>query len=437
MKKTLIMRMVFLLMAKALLGFFLVFIFLESGLRITKHVFLFLQEHRNEARMFKKSAYRILCLGESTTAVGGEDSYPSQLENILNRSNTDVQFCVINKGMPAANSTVIVNLLEEYLVRYNPHMVIAMMGVNDLLAGQGNEFFSPVKKVTFFTELKTYKLARILWLRITKSPDSLERYPRTYQELENNHRKTIEMHPGDQKAYIYLGRCYMDDSQYNRAETFFKKAIEINPANNEPYLNLGQCYRNQSRYDEAEAMFKKALAIKPEDINGYIDLAWCYELQAKHEQAEELFRKIKLMSPKSEKIFGKLAVYHQEQGRYNLADEYFKIAARLRSVSQNPMTRTNYRRLKQLVTQKGIKLVCAQYPMRDAGPLKEMLKPYGAGVVIVDNEKVFKDALTKCKYREYFTDDFGGEFGHGTSLGNRILAENIANCVLNNFFDRK
>jgi tetratricopeptide (TPR) repeat protein len=348
-----------------------------------------------------------------------------------------VQFYVINKGMPATNSTVIVDLLEGYLARYNPHMVIVMMGVNDSLVGRGNEFFLPIENVTFFTELKTYKLARMLWLRIAKSPDSLERYPRTYQELENNHRKTIEMHPGDQKAYIYMGRCYMDDSQYDRAETFFKKAIEINPANNDPYLDLGRCYRNQSRYDQAEAMFKKALAIKPEDIDGYIDLAWCYELQVKHEQAEGLFRKIKLMSPKSEKIFGKLAVCYQEQGRYDLADEYFKIAARLRSESQNPMTRVNYRRLRQLVTQKGIKLVCVQYPMRGAGPLKEMLKPYGAGVVIVDNEKVFKDVLTKRKYSEYFTDDFGGEFGHGTSLGNRILAENIANCVLKQFFDRE
>ena len=56
----------------------------ELGLRLGGVVFLSLQEYRNVRSIMGKGEYRIMCIGESTTAFGGEDSYPAQLEKILN-----------------------------------------------------------------------------------------------------------------------------------------------------------------------------------------------------------------------------------------------------------------------------------------------------------------------------------------------------------------
>jgi hypothetical protein len=54
----------------------------------------------------------------------------------------------------------------------------------------------------------------------------------------------------------------------------------------------------------------------------------------------------------------------------------------------------------------------------------------------VDNEKIFRDAVKKDKSSIYFNDMFGGDFGHCTDKGNRLLAENIANAILKEVFNR-
>ena len=56
--------------------------------------------------------------------------------------------------------------------------------------------------------------------------------------------------------------------------------------------------------------------------------------------------------------------------------------------------------------------------------------------MFVDNEKVFKEAIRKSSYREYFSDLFAGDFGHCTPKGYGLLAKNIASVVLNRVFGK-
>lgn len=81
-------------------GLFLSLVILEIALRFGGFMFLFLQEHRNIASIRQKGEYRIMCLGESTTALGDKNSYPSQLEEVLNQRSQKIKFSVINKGTP-------------------------------------------------------------------------------------------------------------------------------------------------------------------------------------------------------------------------------------------------------------------------------------------------------------------------------------------------
>lgn len=103
----------------SIFGLFLTVVLLEAGLRIGGFVYLSLQEYRNRISLKQKGRYRILCLGESTTA-GGKESYPGQLEEILNQQNTRMQFSVINKGMSGLTTGVIVAQLEDNLDKYTP-----------------------------------------------------------------------------------------------------------------------------------------------------------------------------------------------------------------------------------------------------------------------------------------------------------------------------
>ena len=64
-------------------GVCLAFVLLEGGLRFAGFIYLKVQEHQNQVALRHKDSVRILCIGESTTAVGGSDSYPRQLEDVL------------------------------------------------------------------------------------------------------------------------------------------------------------------------------------------------------------------------------------------------------------------------------------------------------------------------------------------------------------------
>lgn len=102
----------------------------------------------------------------------------------------------------------------------------------------------------------------------------------------------------------------------------------------------------------------------------------------------------------------------------------------------NPVTVNNYRKLKEILDKRGIRLVCVQYPMRSIWPLKKIFKGQQENITFVDNEKIFKDAIKTGGSRTYFRDMFVGDFGHCTDKGNWLLAENIANVILREVFHR-
>jgi tetratricopeptide (TPR) repeat protein len=179
-----------------------------------------------------------------------------------------------------------------------------------------------------------------------------------------------------------------------QTEESYKKAIEFNPKDNRAYIELGQIYRNQGKYSQSEESYKKAIEFNPEN----------------------------------DKLYAGLAVTYKETGRYESAQECYKKANELRLEYYNPVTRHNYLRLKEILDKRGIKLVCVQYPVRSAESLRK---------IFVDNERVFKEASNKKSYKEYFIDIFGGDFGHCTYKGNRLLAENIANVILKECFNRR
>jgi hypothetical protein len=102
----------------------------------------------------------------------------------------------------------------------------------------------------------------------------------------------------------------------------------------------------------------------------------------------------------------------------------------------HPETVKNYRKLLQAATKYQFDVVAVQYPVRPVAPLQELIEqvhqPRNSPieVVVVDNSDVFHRALQTLPYDELFTDNFGGDFGHATREGNRLLSQNIEQAVL-------
>lgn len=472
------------------LGVFLFLVSLEIGLRAYGALFLYSQEFRNISSITQKGSYRIMCLGESTTVLGfGEDSYPIQLEKILNQSNIGIRFSVINKGVVGVDTSAILEHLGENLNKYKPDMVVTMMGVNDMntnLLGGGNIIAQRVR--IFLKDLRVYKLANLLWSHIAAKKDALERDKQFYfslnrefinkamkaktrdfktslflarfyrseknfPEAEKLYKEAIALRPGKGRIYQEVGWLYEDNGNYLKTEELLKKAIQVDPRNYRTYLDLGWFYRSRENYSQAEAMFKKAIELNPKEEMVYIELSWLYNCQGKSLQAEDAFKKaLKLTLSKRRKTLG-LGVFYEngiqnyqtaigglgalytEMNNHEYAREYYRKADELRLKYLNPVTRYNYRKLKETLDKKNITLVCAQYPVRSVELLKKIFEGE-TGVVFVDNEKIFKDMIKKEGYNEYFNDLFAGDFGHCTLKGNRLLAGNIARVILKECFNK-
>lgn len=535
---------------------FLSLLILEIGLRLGGFIFLVLQERRNLYSIERKGNCLIMCLGESTTALGGEDSYPSQLEEVLNARNIGIKFSVINKGVPAIHTTAIVANLIDNLNRYKPNIVITMMGINDQIVYlQDQDMKSVSGKTMFLKQLRIYKLGQFILLHIKAKIKEINTYrkeksgkgsvllsnlffglrdcyaeqdnciqkeislkkslklnPRDYEayislgwlyenqekftladeafkkaiaiyplsddaylglgfcyshqerfsEAEELWRRGLEINPRSCQLYLALGNCYNYQAKREQAEESFRKVLDINPKNEEAYLGLGWTYESQKKNDQAEEFFKKALELNPNNYSSCVDigllystkgkdaqaevllkralelnpgdervcvnLGWCYKRQKRYAEAEEAFKKVLETNPKNDKASGGLAELYEEMGKFESAKEYRQKADVARIKYYNHTVSISYLKLKEILDQRGVKYVCVQYPNRSVEPLKKIFEGQ-KNVVFVDNEGVFREAIKKDGFEEYFSDAFAGDFGHCTRKGNRILAENIANII--------
>ena len=176
-------------------------------------------------------------------------------------------------------------------------------------------------------------------------------------------------------------------------------------------------------------------------MRAYIGLGLGYQARGKFPQAEDAFKKaIDLFKkaidcPENDRAYGAISVLYEEIGKPELAKEYAKKVDRFRLEYYNFITVNNYRKLKEILTKRGIKLVCVQYPMRSTDPLKKIFGK-DEGVIFVDNKTIFKEMVKRSGLKEVFLDMFGGDFGHCTQKGNKLLATNIADVILKEVFNK-
>ncbi|MFH0984776.1 MAG: tetratricopeptide repeat protein [Candidatus Omnitrophota bacterium] len=449
---------------------------------------MFFQESQN-LRSLRAHGYRILCLGESTTA----GTYPSFLEEELNRRGQGIPFSVIDKGIPSTNTDVILAQLEANLDKYKPDLVVTMMGINDQGKHMPPEVKSSSRFVRWLFSLRVVKLVRSLGLHLTEKIKKTNEVKPPVVQTPASQEPAVEVPREKLKDFGLRGtqellgvsggpysvdelKCLSDgwkalsDGDLGGSEKAFNKVLAKNPKNAQAYYGLSWVHRNGTHEDQIEGLLLKVIELMPYDVAGYRSLGDQYLSEKKYEQAEAAYKKAELLGNKNKESSGDMGIVtmalvhiYMAQKRYADAEQALKkfLAAnptndlchrrlilfyhetgrheeaaacenKERSLDKdfyNVVTVTNYRRLKAILDSRKIKLVCAQYPMRNISVLKEIFADRD-GVFFVDNEKPFKTAVAGGRLHEYFFDMFGGDFGHCTKLGNKLLAEQIADVVL-------
>ena len=524
MSQTTIRQKIFLLGA----GVLCALIFLEMILRAGGFIFSWRQDFTNQKALSENhEEFRILCIGESTTALGMDNSYPSQLEEILNHQGINKRFKVINKGLIAKTSVDILAQLESNLNIYKPDLVVSMIGINDPY------FVSTLIKKTwliaadsFLEEFRVYKLFKLLGKHIShkwadlssiknrnedkdfsltqtssqnfESMEDFNNQEHNPQEvitklvqlqlLSNRLEKYLEQ-PEKARAYqkvekqlaqikfkaqwlsVYLERYYRMRGNFSEAQKYLALALMQQPESYTVYLELGRVYKEQKDYKRAIGFFRKAMDFFPKGNLSLLEMARCYSELGEKKEAFRIFETIAQRQPNDVWIFTEVGGWFKENGFYSQAQEVFELAIKMNSLEYSlyeqlsqiylaqgkleeakkfheqflsgeaelykylPSTVYNYNRIADTVLSRGIKLICMQYPLRSIDPLKKLLKSKDK-IIFVENKSNFENALKEWEYGNYFSDSFAGDFGHCTRAGNRLIAENVVNVIINEILSK-
>jgi len=238
-----------------LFSVFLTLLILEIGLRIGGFVISSYQRISNKEG--SDVDYRILCLGESTTAMGGEYSWPEQLEVILNNRSSKIKFKVFNEGISGTNTAFILSRLDNNLKKYKPNMVITMMGVNDngLIKYEEN-LKSHIPLI--LGDLRIYKLYNIV-----------------FEAWKN---KTSRSNIIVDDDFFDKGQDYLSKGDLIKAEKMFIMSLKINKNNYKTYNLLSEIYLNQDKLKDVEKVLKESIKINPNNDVAYNRLAEVYYL---------------------------------------------------------------------------------------------------------------------------------------------------------------
>ena len=295
-------------------GVLLTLVLLELTVALAYRGFVHLQDDPAAAApQGAEDEIRVLCVGESTTAVSGDETgtlllpataYPAQLERILDARQSTHDFNVFNAGMLGGNSESVMSMVEARAPEFRPHVIIAMMGIRD----RGGDPLPLLAAIPdWLGSLRTVQLA--CWLyegvvmrRGENAADvrGVDEIPRALQGMDWQLRIYGKEHriafPPDAEAeeavsglrvalyhwyigriehaeellretiaeqsmgYNILARVLASTGRMDEAETLLEEAIRLHPEEGMYRVVLGNLLTEQEHFDRARALLEQALA---------------------------------------------------------------------------------------------------------------------------------------------------------------------------------
>jgi tetratricopeptide (TPR) repeat protein len=452
---------------------------IEAGMRTAGWLIRAAQTYRNQQALRQRHEYRILCLGESTTAGNAEHGrYPEMLEQILNRQDLGVQVAVINRGQTGGSSRHVVGSLDKDLNEFEPNLVVVMMGINDI--GKTPSYGSIIAPGAerWYGSFRLYKLYRMIRFELDHDfepfRDSATPTLRPANTDAGERRAARPPLSAAQEKRLHEIRDRIGRQEYDGAREMLEHLLAEDSDVPEAYIELAQVYERTGRAEEghqvlldgtaamsapSEALYV-ALAhshfregnpeeairtmrfvidslAHPADSGKQIHyraiLSGFYEHLGEHRLAEELFLEIvEQIDPGNDITYQLLVDFYERRGDRERAAHHRRVQERIRHEYVSPAVRRNYLGLKEKLLARGISMVAVQYPARRVETLKEILQ-HDVRITYVDN-RFFREFAEGNGYFTYFTDRFAGDFGHLTRAGNRLLARSVARAITERVF---
>lgn len=429
-----------------------------------------------QARGGREDAFRIVALGESTTQGGAgvrkDWAYPGQLEiALLKQCKRPVS--VTNLGVAGTQTWQIRGLLPSQLKKYRPHLVTAMMGINDYAEGKAlrpfreRSWISRAMRGTHLFKVGEWA-TEVLAGRGAKegsrlapadSPETIVIKMEAGLELDNwdFSRRVSEplLRAGDFEAAQALLqrviRAWPNHTFARLAMADLYQVLKNDPASATPYfeasavlvpegrqwtpfirLRLAEWYLKIGAKKKFHQTVDQVFSRPQESSLDYLRVADIYLREREFSRARALLEKAKPLFPRSKRIpllLETIGALEAGKARPEL-EALGKVGS---SAIITGFTAENYREIVERALDHGSAFLAIQYPMLDAAPLREMLHDLSARdsrLKVLSNETIFKDAVKAQGYEAVFSDHFGGDFGHTTQAGNVLLGEHIARFLL-------
>lgn len=404
-----------------------------------------------------KADVRILCIGESIT-----DGYTRALKTRLDKEYPGRKFQVTQLVKSAGRSDEIVDLLERYGLDLRPHIVIAMMGLND---DSGKRKLpqlikEPFKKPSSIGLVRLWQSWRRKSNRLPIPEEAITwRLP---EDVAAPERKVIPTDPWARQLRESLALAIDGDrsAALAKLEPVLKRPLEAKT----PWNELAAIYSHLQMIPEAKEQLAYGLQQRKSgfsELNDYYsaaesalrihepDLALSFITRIKQDgvtdddsktllvrsrvarekgQYDEALRHLaKIQLPERNGIMLQANLEHATL----LAFQGGGLLNPLWSRAEMPenfytdLTKESYHRLTQLAYQYDFKVVAMQYPLK---PLSFLRETVGSDPIVsfVDNEPSFRTALKKLGYTNLFLDiHYSGRVGHLNWTSQQILVDNI------------
>lgn len=442
------MKVLFFKFFSIVLGVFLFIFVLEVSLRLIAWTIIERQQFSYAEPDFNdKKEIRIAVLGESTSAEyfaqSADVSWPKLLEQKLAVKYPSMKFKVYNLAVPSINTS---QLLEIYFTNYNkikPQITIAMMGINDTsaiesLSGLNLKSFKSYKLLKWIVSVRG-KMGPIKDCQITEIPASLN--SDLDQRIKNGDLNLDDLKP----AQI---------SHFNYNRFLGQKLFGLSDKHSLP-CNQECIQQKQHMYELANSYLQKAISICPIDHG---TLRASFFVSSNLQQQAVARRNFEIAVQHGYLPDAGTLAYILTFADLNDKNDFVFNYAREHNLTisnKNPLaiTKNNYFRLIQFTRNNDSKLILMSYPTASLSTLKSVLIENGIEgsdifahtiykdspdqifqfpneVYFVSNEN-FNEKLRETHFNMLFTDNFcstlGCRFGHTTTLGHDLIAENIVN----------
>ena len=267
-----------------------------------------------------KHATTILCVGDSYTFGGGvsyTEAYPYVLEQMLNDNNNDTLFNVVNGGVCEYNTRQTLKRLPSLITRYNPQMVVLMVGAgNRINLALYDVDKNPVKG--WLRSLRIYKMARLINLNI-KDKIWQWKLQRSVDITHNATNADVWRSGFPLKQIVTVAAEPGIDGflsppivsrRLDHAMHYVAKMKDIQSLTDEMYPHEQIWYFiNQKKWNEAISLGEKYRQnnASPEISNA---LAYAYVLIGQHDKARAVYDEMYKRAPDSEFVKSQLALYY-------------------------------------------------------------------------------------------------------------------------------